>query len=153
MEDDAPLKLAALDADDLSVISAHLQDAVLTVGEMVFRPAEQRFALTLSRFDWLFAEDRGGQKHRRRRSAVCFDRVTSVRSQRIRQDADDAVLELLAVSFTPVQSPGGYVDLLFAGGGTVRLDVEFIEARLCDLGPAWETTAVPLHELSDVAES
>ena len=35
------LKLIALDAEDLGVISAHLQDAVLRVGDMVYLPKRE----------------------------------------------------------------------------------------------------------------
>jgi hypothetical protein len=150
--DDKPLKLAALDAHDLEVISAHLQDAVLKVGNMTYLPGQKRFALQLCRFDWLHHALEGGEHCRRRQAALSFDRVGSVRTQRIRRGADDAVLELLAVEFTEGESPGGYVDLIFAGGGTVRLEVECIEARLADLGPVWETGAVPSHDLSEAPE-
>src|SRR5690606_12046083 len=44
------LKLVALDSEDLKVISAHVQDAVLQVGEMAYRPAEHRFAAIANRF-------------------------------------------------------------------------------------------------------
>ena len=46
------LKLAALDEDDLSVISAHLQDAVVRIGDIRYLPGEQRFVLVANRFDW-----------------------------------------------------------------------------------------------------
>lgn len=150
--DDERLKLAALDEEDLSVISAHLQDAVLKVGDMVYLPARRRFALQLYRFDWLHHAEFGG-KCRRRQSALSFDRVTSVRSQRIRQGADAAILELLAIEFDQTDAPAGAVDLIFAGGGTVRLLVECIEARLADLGPVWETDSTPAHDLSEAPES
>ena len=37
------LKLLALDEEDLAVLSAHVQDAVLKVGDLVYLPKEQRF--------------------------------------------------------------------------------------------------------------
>ncbi len=46
------LKLIALDGEDLAIISAHLQDAVVRVGDMAFLPREHRFALLTNRFDW-----------------------------------------------------------------------------------------------------
>ena len=65
MSDDAadPLKLIALDADDLAIVSAHLQDAVLKAADLVYLPREQRFALALRRFDWEGAQH--GQRRRR----------------------------------------------------------------------------------------
>ncbi len=51
------LKLIALDNDDVEVISTHLQDAVLKVGDIVWRPSERRLVLGLNRFDWEAAVD------------------------------------------------------------------------------------------------
>jgi hypothetical protein len=135
-----PLKLIALDADDLSVISAHLQDAVLKRGDIAWLPGEKRFALALRRFDWEGAAQ--GQK-RRRLSALHFDRVTAARSTRIA--AGDAVLSLLAVTFTGSDDPAGQVTLHFSDGAAIRLDVECIEAQMKDLGPIWEAVATPAH--------
>lgn len=146
MSEDAPLKLAALDAEDLAVLSAHLQDAVLKVGAMHYLPVEQRFAVTLNRFDWLETDMK---PYRRRQSALVLDRVSGVRSQCIKRDAEDAILELLAIEFCQGDAPSGHIELIFAGGGAVRLEVECIEARLADLGPAWETGCQPAHDLAE----
>lgn len=136
-----PLKLIALDADDLSVISAHLQDAVLKRGDIAYLPAEKRFALALRRFDWEGAAQ--GQK-RRRLSALHFERVTAARSTKIA--AGDAVLSLLAVTFAGSDDdPAGQVTLHFSDGAAIRLDVECIEAQMKDLGPIWEAVATPAH--------
>ena len=136
-----PLKLIALDADDLSVISAHLQDAVLKRGDIVWLPGEKRFALALRRFDWEGAAQ--GQK-RRRLSALHFERVTAARSTKVA--AGDAVLSLLAVTFSgQSDDPAGQVTLHFSDGAAIRLDVECIEAQMKDLGPIWEAVATPAH--------
>lgn len=135
-----PLKLIALDADDLSVISAHLQDAVLKRGDIVWLPGEKRFALALRRFDWEGAAQ--GQK-RRRLSALHFERVTAARSTKVA--AGDTVLSLLAVTFTQSDDPAGQVTLHFSDGAAIRLDVECIEAQMKDLGPIWEAVATPAH--------
>jgi len=41
--------------------------------------------------------------------------------------------------------PDGTVELAFAGGGTIRLAVECLEARMQDLGAAWAAKATPAH--------
>lgn len=138
-----PLKLAALDTDDLAVISAHLQDAVLKVADMTFLPREKRFALVANRFDW--EGDRRNQRQRRR-TGLHFDRVLKAQRARIRSDAPDAVLNLLAVTFEETNAPSGIVTLHFSGGGAVRLEVECLEAAMRDLGPAWETGSRPTHD-------
>ena len=142
------LKLAAVDEEDLAVISAHVQDAVLKVGDMVYQPRQQRFALAMNRFGW---ECEGGEKrfYERRRAALVFDRVRNVRVSGIDRSESEAVLELLAVRFVPGALPEGTVELCFAGGGGLRMDVECIEARLADLGEAWPTPHKPHHAVAD----
>ena len=152
MTDDDRLKLAALDEEDLAVLSAHVQDAVLKVADMAYLPKENRFVVVMNRFGW---EQVAGRRrdYQRRRAALTFDRVDAVKTSRIRRADGDAVLNLLAVEFSPSNPPAGAITLVFAGGGAVRLDVECIEVRLADLGAAWATTAKPSHDLDagDVA--
>lgn len=144
------LKLTALDAQDLEVISSHLQDAVLLVGDMRYLAGEKRFAAVLNRFDWQGAVNGAGD-YARRRTGLHFDRVLSARTHNIRKDAEDAVLSLLAIEFTPTDEPSGDITLVFSGGGAIRLEVECIEAAMADLGPAWPTRSRPSHDLDDEA--
>ncbi len=140
------LKLAALDEDDLSVISAQLQDAVLRIGDIRYLAGEQRFVLVANRFDWSTVAGQAKRSGMRRRCGLHFNRVTSVQSQKVRQGAEDAILSLLAIAFRPGdEAPAGSIDLTFSGGGIIRLGVECIEASLEDLGPMWETANIPDH--------
>ncbi|QPC42541.1 DUF2948 family protein [Kaustia mangrovi] len=144
------LKLSAFDEDDLKVISAHMQDAVLRVGDIRYLPGERRLALVANRFDWESGLRGGeGPAFQRRRAGLHFDHVFSARSQNIRQGADDAVLSLLSIAFAPGEAPSGEITLTFSGGGTLWLDVECIEAHMADLGPVWETGRKPEHDLTD----
>lgn len=140
------LKLLALDAEDLDVISAHVQDAVLKVEDMGFAKAERRFALVMNRFAWETSDKGKGQ---RRRAGLHFDFVQSAEISGFDANAREGVLELLSISFTPADMPAGEVLLSFAGGGTVRLQVECLEARLRDLGAAWSAKGRPAHQLED----
>lgn len=138
------LKLIALDAEDLEVISATTQDAVVRVGEMGYAKADRRFAMLMNRYAW--ETDEAGARHGvRKRAGLHFDGVTAARVSGIDTNAVEGVLELLAITFTPTEAPAGHVDLAFAGGGTVRLDVDILEARLADLGAAWAAKAKPEH--------
>ena len=139
------LKLLALDSEDLDVISATTQDAVVRVGDMGFAKGDQRFALLMNRFAWEEADARG--RGLRKRAALHFDRVTDVKVAGIDTNARDGVLELLSIRFAESATPGGHVDLMFAGGGTVKLTVECLEARLQDLGATWAAKARPEHAL------
>jgi hypothetical protein len=146
------LKLIALDAEDLAVISAHLQDAVMKVGDLAFLPREKRFAAVANRFDWVDAIDNdatGKKRYARRRAALRFERVLGARVHGIDLKSKGAVASLLAIRFEPGDPPQGQVILEFADGGAIRLNVECIEAELRDLGPAWEAKSKPQHPDDD----
>jgi hypothetical protein len=150
MTADDRLRLIAFDTEDLAVLSAHVQDAILKVEDIGWMPREGRFILAMNRFAW--EEAVGGKKrqreYQRRRAALHFERVTHVKSCRIDREAKAAVLELLALRFEPGASPSGAVVLDFAGGASIRLSVECLEAQLTDLGPAWSTPHAPWHALA-----
>jgi hypothetical protein len=136
------LKLTALDSQDLEVISASMQDAVLKAGDIRYLKREKKLALVARRFAW----EASGSTNERRLTGLHFGRVLAVRSQGIDRDAKDAVLSLLSITFLPTDEPAGTIAIAFSGGVTLHLDVECIEARLADLGPAWETGRRPSHE-------
>jgi hypothetical protein len=136
------LKLTALDPADLEIISAHMQDAVITIGDIHFLKSSSKFALIANRFLW----QKEKPPYERRLTGLSFYRVREARSQRVRQGANDAVLSLLSIAFTPDEEPSGTIVLNFSGGGSINLKVECIEARLEDLGPAWETPNLPSHD-------
>lgn len=141
------LKLLALDSEDLEVISAHVQDAVVRVADMGYARRDHRFALLMNRFDWESGKDNRRDKGKRKRAALHFDAVQSVVTAGFDPNAHAGVLELLAIAFMPTDSPAGIVELSFAGGGTVRLGVECLEARLADLGATWGASATPNHAI------
>jgi hypothetical protein len=138
------LKLAALDAEDLAVISAHLQDAVLRAGDLAWLPGEHRFVLVARRFDRSVAP---GEPPRRRLAGVHFERVNGVKTRGITPGAaTDDTLSLLAITFEEGEAPSGTATLVFSGGAAIRLDLECVEVRLKDLGPVWEADGTPDHE-------
>lgn len=141
------LKLIALDAEDLSVIAAHLQDAVLRIEDMAYLKAERRFAIVANRFDWERAAQTAdaAKSFVRRRAGVRIERVTGAKVQALDLTRKDQVLSLLTLTFEPQEEPQGTITLTFAGGGAVRLEVECIEAALTDLGGAWATPLKPEH--------
>ncbi|MEO1398592.1 MAG: DUF2948 family protein [Pseudomonadota bacterium] len=143
------LKLAALDADDLSVVSAHVQDAVLKSSEIVFDSKGGSLLLPLNRFAW---ETPGTRRwlfktHERRRAVLHIDRVKGVRAKGVDRRDEKQILSLLAITFTPhhAEDPSGLIDLIFAGDASMQLDVECVEARMSDVGGVWETRSQPRH--------
>jgi hypothetical protein len=155
----ADLKLIAFDDEDLAIIGAHLQDAVIRVEDMAFLKADRRFALVVNRFDWSLAVKAQSTKTKsgksksksklerfvRRRAGVRVEHVTGAQVSGIDLQQKDQVLSLLTLTFEPSDAPQGAMLLTFAGGGRIRLDVDCIEAAMTDLGAAWETPRKPEH--------
>jgi hypothetical protein len=141
----AGLTLAAEDAADLEVISARLQDAVAQMKDLVYLPKKRRFAAVFNRFQWEADEKKGDL---RIQSGLHFDGVLSVKSQMLKLGAPEAVVSLLAIRFTPKggEDPGGVVELVFAGGGALKLEVEVVDAGLTDLAGPWAALGRPEHE-------
>jgi hypothetical protein len=139
------LKLMAEDAEDLDVIGAAVQDALLRMGDMSFDQKARRFTAMLNRFRWETAGD--GGPYERVRAALSFEGVLGVKSRRVRPDAREALASILSIGFIPDEEPpGGVVRLMLAGGGEIALEVECLDAVLVDMGDAWRTPRRPDHE-------
>ena len=155
------LKLRAHDADDLQVMAALLQDAIVPVSEMLFLPNAQRFILVANRFRWAesaaaaeapaegdasFA-DGPRPHHERIHCGLRFDRVRKVRHRGFDRRARGEMLNLLTI----MAGEGG-IDLVFAGGADLHLDCATIDVRLEDIGEAWPTRWRPSHAVAQEAE-
>src|SRR5450432_1030079 len=92
------LKFVVLDEEDLEVVSTHLQDAVVKVSDVLWRPQQKRVVVALNRFDWESAQA-AKPEYRRRRSALRFERVLSCKGRDMNPASTDGVLNLLAVEF------------------------------------------------------
>ena len=134
------LRLVAFDPEDLAVISAHLQDSLLRVGDIAYLPKERRFAIQVRRYDWEAASPQ------RRLTCMHFEHVTGVRVRGIEQTNKDAVLNLLAIAFEERDTPSGTATLIFADGGAIQVDLECVEMQMKDTGPVWAAESRPSHE-------
>ena len=142
------LKLRAEDETDLQVIGACLQDALVPITDMIWLRDERRFALVVNRFMWevppeqVAGEDaaRAEEVHNRIHGILSFQKVRSVRVRGIDQQRRGEVLSLLAL-----RSQDGAIDMEFAGGGTVRIEVDRIDCYLEDVGAPWPTRWRPGH--------
>ncbi|MEM1365271.1 MAG: DUF2948 family protein [Pseudomonadota bacterium] len=145
-------RLIAMDSEDLTVVSAHVQDAVTQAARFEYDRKAKTFAFDMNRFVWEQAAPKswwpfGKQKEDERRNAILhFARVLAVETQGLTIGSTDT-LSLLAVSFMPGDDPSGTVELTFAGDAAVRLQVECVEAMLTDMGGAWAAVARPSHGL------
>lgn len=133
--DPSPLVLRAEDAQDLTVISALLQDSVLAITDITYEARARRFALLLNRFRWEDADQarRDARPYERVRSVLLISDVLRVQSDGIQRDDKDLVLELLALSWQPAEDGAGRLMLEFAGDGTLALDVECLNVDLRDV--------------------
>lgn len=144
------MKFVVLDEEDLEIVSTHLQDAVVKVSDVMWRPQENRLVVALNRFDWEGAQAESPE-YRRRRSALRFERVLSCKCRNVDPAGKDAVLSLLTIEFAAADEPSGVVTLIFSGGAALRLEVECLEAELADLGLSWTTSVCPAHVVNEPA--
>ncbi len=147
---EAPLRLVAQDAEDLKIIAALVQDAVLPVTELKYDAKRRRFALLLNRFRW---EDRAqaeqvGRAYERVRSVLVVEDVRKVQSFGFDRADKDLVLSVLSMSFEPGEDGTGRLILTLAGDGAVALDVEALDIRLDDVTRPYRAPSgkVPTHD-------
>lgn len=148
MTDSKPLRLFTEEAEDLKIIAAAVQDAVVKAGNLKYEQKKRRFAIELNRYRWETAPVRKGQPGERVRSLLAFDGVLSVKTRGITKADPELILSLLSADFVAdvAEPPGGKVVLLFAGDGEIVLTVEAIDASLIDSDYVWPTRHVPSHE-------
>ena len=142
---DKPLRLIAFDAEDLQVLSAMTQDAVLPMAQMIWHARERRFALLLNRFRW---EARGVYQAERVQSVLSFEDVKAVQTQAFDRTDPDLVLSLLSLTFAPERDGAGACLLTFAGDGAIRLEMEALEVSLRDVTRPYvsPTNQTPSHD-------
>ena len=132
-------RLSARSVEDLAVIAALLQDAIVPVGDMAFLEDEHSFVLALSRFRWETGERAAA--HERVHTGLRFDTVRRVTYRGLRRGDRGQFLSLLTIS-----CDDGVVVLHFSGGGQIRLEVDALRAALEDFGEPWPVFAVPTHD-------
>lgn len=132
---DKPLRLMALDAEDLAVISALAQDAVFPITEMRWEPKRRRFALLVNRFRWEDVEKaaRGRRPVERVQSLLAVSDVLKVQSQGVDRAEKDLVISLLSISFEPGEDGAGRLIFTLSGDGAIALEVETLDVVLQDV--------------------
>jgi len=126
-----PLRLRALEGDDLTVISALVQDAVFLRTEMRFARKARRFAILLNRFRWERAADAAATPERVRAMLVIEGALT-VQSRGLPQGGD-VVLSLLSLRWDAGDAPAGRLILTLAGDAELAVAVEALEVVLQDV--------------------
>ncbi len=142
-----PLHLKALEADDLPVISALVQDAIFPASEMKWQSKARRFAILLNRFRW--EESTAGRQRtpERVQSLLVIDEVQKIASQGVKPSDKDMVLSLLSLAFEPGEDGMGQVILTLAGDGAISVHVEALDVTLKDVTKPYiaPSKRVPSH--------
>lgn len=145
-----PLRLVAQDAEDLKVVSALIQDAVLPVTELTYDAKRRRFAALLNRFRWEDRQEaeRVGRAYERVRSVLVVEDVLKARTMGFDRADKDLVLSLLSLDFAPGEDGAGRLTLHLAGDGAIALDVEALDLRLDDVTRPYRAPSgkVPRHD-------
>jgi DUF2948 family protein len=146
--DNAALKLRAEDAEDLAIISACLQDALVPVRDLAFVPEDHEFLLVANRFRWEggLQPAPGEAGYQRTLCGVTFSEVTAVAYSGFRRSEFGRILSLLAI-----RSANSGILLEFSGDATIRLEVARVLCRARDIGEPWPTQWQPRHDLDGPA--
>jgi len=146
------LKLRAADGEDLQVVSAMLQDAIVPLGEMTYLQPAGRFVMAVNRFRWdakpVEVEPGDGPVYERVHCAVTVTGVTAVRSRGIDQGDRGQMLNLLSL-----EADAEGLVLHFAGGGCLRLAAAEWLLIAEDFGEPWPTRLRPAHKLDEEGAS
>ncbi len=132
---EVPLRLIAQAPDDIPVLSALVQDAVVPAPEMRLDARARRFAILLNRFRWedRTAAEAAKRPYERVRSLLVIEGVLAARTSGIERGDPDLILSILSLDFLPGEDGAGLITLTLAGGGAVALEVEALDLRLEDV--------------------
>lgn len=142
-----PVRLQAMDADDLTVISALVQDAVGKVANVQYAPRRRRLSLLLYRFRWEDKQraDREKRAYERVAAALTIDDAVRVRSADIDPREKDKVLNVLSMTFEAGEDGSGLITLTCSDNATLQAQVECVNVGLVDLTRPWAAGGTPQH--------
>jgi hypothetical protein len=138
------LKLKAEDPEDIGVVAAVLQDALVSVCDMEYLPDEKRFVLVVNRFKWETVAGQPSRTFERTLTGLCFDDVAAVKTRGFSRAERERILNLLTIEAAPQA-----VTFDFSDGAMLRLDVAGIRCHVQDIGEPWPTPWRPDHLLDD----
>ena len=140
------LKLIARTVEDLRVVSAHLQDAIVNINDIANLKKNKILLLQLNRFMWEDVEKGLFRKNKRIRTILKFENVIKVKSRNINLAGKDKFLDFLTIETNQMTDNNYEMKILFAGDSIVKVTAEVIEVTLDDQGEAWDTKNKPKHK-------
>ena len=141
------LKLIGKNQEDLKVISAHSQDSIVLVRDIVFLAKNRIFVMIMNRFMWEDAERGVFKNNKRIRCAIRFEEILQVKSKKINQKKINKTLECLAIKCDESLNNNYKINFFFAGDSIITLIAEAIEVVMQDLGNAWQVKHIPKHKI------
>ena len=139
------LKLIAKTEDDLRVVSAHLQDAIVNISDIANLEKNKIFLMQLNRFMWEDVEKGVFRKNKRIKSVLKFDNIVKVYSKNISQMEKSKFLDFLTIETIQMPDNNYEMKLVFSGNSMIKVISEVIDVTLDDQGEAWDTKNMPKH--------
>ena len=140
------LKLIAKNKDDLNVLSAHLQDSIISVSEIAHLKKSKLLLMQMNRFMWEDVEKGIFRNNKRIRTILKFENVLSVTSKNIDYNKKDQFLDFLAIESREMTDKTQEMNLFFSGDSVIKVSAEVIEVTLDDQGKPWDTEVKPRHK-------
>ena len=140
------LKLIAKTTDDLKVISAHLQDSIVSTNDIANLKKNRIFLMQLNRFMWEDVEKGVFRKNKRIRTVLKFENVLKVSSKNIKLNDNEIFLDFLAIESKKMPDKTQEMNLIFSGNSVIKVVAEVIEVCLDDQGEPWSTKSKPKHK-------
>ena len=141
------LKLKARTNEDLRIISAHLQDSIVSTKDIANLKKNKIFLMQLNRFMWEDIEKGVFRKNKRIRTILKFENVIEVNSKNISQKNKDKFLDFLAIESIQMPDNNYEMKLIFSGDSVIRVVAEVIEVTLDDQGEPWDSKNKPKHKV------
>ena len=150
------LRLLAHDGDDVGVLSALLQDAIVPGSDMNFDSRLHEFMIIANRFCWELEpcanvkSSDGKPIYERRLCGIRIARVRSVQHYNWPKARQYELFNLLAfglVDMAEQQNEGALLQFEFSGGSSLRLNVDDVDIVLADLDVGHPTSLQPAHYL------
>ena len=143
------LKLIAKTDEDLKVISAHLQDSIVSLNDIANLKKNKIFLMQVNRFMWEDVEKGVLRKNKRIRSIIKFDHVIRVSSKNIQKNTKNKFLDFLTIETREMPDKTHEMKLIFSGNSIIKIIAEVIEITLDDQGAPWDTKQKPKHKFYD----
>ena len=148
--DNKNLRLSGTSDEDLRIISAHLQDSITQVKNIVHLKRNRIVLIEFNRFMWEDVEKGVFRKSKRIQSILKFENVLNVYSSNINQNIKNRFLDFLAIETKLLSDKSYEIKLNFAGDILIKLNAEIVECFLQDQGESWETKNQPKNNFFNV---